>query len=383
MACILKAPTEETKGVVIFTTQERDRLILTDKKLQEKIRSLRDRWVVGLHHNWHDYNFVYNSLFDFSMAGEEDLREATGKSVPLIPMDACNFVPDFFKPSQGEKFWDILYIARAVFFKRIPEFFECIRALYDKGYKYRVLFICPIPPYDRKETKTVFYNIRKVYDGMFSAEEKNLFILLTLNYRYPFPFGLETLSYFYKSSKIFVHFAEDERRCRVVAYAWATGIPVAGMPCVGSLLPKELRVKPYYYEVSDYSHFPEQIVCAINDSQSDRNDFEKARKNFSIVYTKQVLSQRLEKFFTVNGLGYETNHLSLSNLDIRLGRHHGIGSGPNTVLFPLPQFVTLLQNQQRVMEVVMNYQDPEKQLERLFPVEPKTSFFGKMMGKAS
>lgn len=381
MACILKAPTEGTKGVVIFTTQERDRLILKDKKLQEKIWSLKDRWVIGLHHNWHDYNFVYNPLFDFSMAGEEDLKEVTGRSIPLISMDACNFVPDFFKPSQGEKFWDILYIARAVFFKRIPEFLECIRSLYDRGYKYRVLFICPIPPYDRKETKTVFYNIREVYDGMFSEEEKNLFILLTLTYRYPFPFDLETLAYFYRSSKIFVHFADNERRCRVAAYAWATGIPVVGMPCVASLLPKEHCVKPYYYEVSDYSRFPEQIASALKNNQFDEDDFEKVRENFSVTYTKQILSERLEKLFAANGLGYGTGCHSLSNLGIRLGRHYGIGSGPNSILFPLPQFVELLQNRQRVMEVVAKCEDPERELEKLFPVKSKTSFFRRMIGK--
>lgn len=382
MACILKAPTEGTKGVVTFTTQERDRLIQKDKELQEKIWPLKDRWVVGLHHNWHDYNFVYNPLFDFSMAGEEDLREVSGKHIPLIPMDACNFVPEFFKPSQGEKFWDILYIARAVFFKRIPEFFECIRTLYDRGYRYRVLFICPIPPYDRKGTKTVFYNIRDVYDEMFSDEEKNLFVLLTLNYRYPFPFDLETLAYFYRSSKIFVHFADDEKRCRVAAYAWATGIPVVGMSCVGSLLPKDLRVKPYYYEVSDYSHFPEQMVRALNDSKSNKKDFEKVRENFNVVYTKQVLSERLEKLFTANSLDYETSHLSLSNLDVRLGRHYDIGSGPNTISTPLSQFLDVLQNQEEIIKItIMKHQDPERELEILFPVKSKPSFFRRMIGR--
>ena len=340
--------------------------------LQEKIWALKDKWVVRLHHNWHDYNFAYNPLFDFSMAGEEDLREVSGKSIPLIPMDACNFVPEFFRPSQSENFWDILYIARAVYFKRIPEFFECIRSLYDRGYKYKVLFICPIPPYDRKATRTVFYNIREVYDGMFSEEEKNLFTLLTLNYGYPFPFDLETIAYFYRSSKIFVHFADEERRCRVAAYAWATGIPVVGMPCIASLLPKELRVSPYYYEVSDYSHFPEESVSALNDSKFDKKDFEKVIEHFSVVYTRQVLSQRLEEFFAAKGLDYETGCLSLSNLDIRLGRHHGIGSGPNTISNPLSEFLDLIRNQQKAINVaVRKHKDPEKELPGLFPSRSK------------
>lgn len=379
MACILKAPTEGTKGVVVFTTQERDRLLLKDKKLQAKVWSLKNQWVVGLHHNWHDYNFVYNPLFDFSMAGEEDLIEVDGKSIPLLPLDACNFVPEFFKPAQSEKFWDILYVARAVSFKKIPEFFRCIRYLYDHGYKYKILFICPVPPYDRRETKTVFYNIRDVYDDMFTEEEKNRFTLLTLNYRYPFPFDLQTLAYFYRSSKIFVHFADDERRCRVAAYAWATGLPVVGMSSVGSLLPKHLQVAPYYYEVSDYRQFPEQIVRALDNAQSDKSDFEKVRENFSVVYTKQVLSERLETLFSANGWNYGMNGLLLSNLDIRLGRHHGIGSGPNTISSPLSQFLDLLQTQEHIV-AVMTQQDPERELERLFPMEAKPSFLRRMIG---
>ena len=264
MACILKAHSSVSCGVLVVTTQERDHQLRNNPELRKAIEGLKDRYLIGLHHNWHDWKFKYDALFDFSMAGDGDLIEVDGKEVPRIPMDACNFVQDTFHPGKGEKFWDILYVARAVNFKRIPEFFDAIRRLYDSGKRYRVLFICPVPPYDPNEEKTVFYKIRDVYDKMFSENEKDFFTLLTIEYRYPFPFDLDTLAHFYRSSKVFVHTADDERRCRVAAYAWASGLPVVGMDCVGGLLPLEARRSPYMFECKRYADFPDQIIKAIS-----------------------------------------------------------------------------------------------------------------------
>ena len=324
-------------------------------------------------------NFTYNPLFDFSMAGEDDLIEANGRTFPVIPMDACNFVPDYFKPSDQEPFWDILYVARAVAFKKIPEFFEAIRTLYDRGHRYRVLHICPIPPYQRRDRNAVLYEVRELYDKMFSEREQDLFTLLTVDFRYPFPFDLETLTHFYRSSRIFVHFANEERRCRVAAYAWATGIPVVAGPPVGSLLPLMLRVPPYFYEVGDYSEFPDQIIRALDENPSRRQDFEEVRKHVSAGSTGEALAEHLRPFLATNGPGVQTADLSLSSLDIRLGWHHGVGDGPNSVRASLPEFIDLLLTREpEVREVVTRSPDPERELERLFPVGvgKKTSFTG-------
>ena len=221
MASIIKIPTEKSKGVVIFTTQDRDNFILGNKKLEYKIISIKDKWLVGLHHNWHDYKFQYNSVFDFSLAGKEDLIEKDNLKFDQINIDACNFSPSFFKPIdyQTPKHWDILYVARAVWFKNIPEFFKMIRSLYDRKFKYRVLLICPIPPNSSfVKSKYIYQKVRKDYEKIFSHDERKMFTLLTTDFDDPFPFDLETLSLFYKNSKIFVHSAENERRCREKRY---------------------------------------------------------------------------------------------------------------------------------------------------------------------
>lgn len=361
MACILKAPTTKSKGILIFTTPERDNLILKDHVLQENIIKLKDRWIIGLHHNWHDYNFDYNSLFDFSMAGEGDLIERNGKKYQLVDMDACNFVPNYFKSNCGEKFWDVLYIARAVNFKKIPEFLRCVRELYDRKHSLRILFICPIPPYDKENEKTTFYNIRKVYDKLFSEEEKDLFTLLTIDYRYPFPFDLETLAFFYRSSKVFVHFADDEKRCRVTAYAWASGLPVVGMSCVGSLLPKKMRTEPYFYQVDSYANFPSTIMhCLKTINKRQKLSNIQTERLFKDRYTLLKIDKKMRRIFKNMGLFYDEKNMYVHNLGLRLGRHHELGSGPNTVNMKVTTFVEyLLKNQANIAEIIKDSEDPE------------------------
>ncbi len=377
MACILKLPSADSKGVITFTTQERDRFILYSKPLQEKILALKKEWVIGLHHNWHDYKFRYNPLFDFSMAGEEDLKEVSGVPFPLVPLDACNFVPEVFKPAEGEKFWDILYVARAVKFKKIPEFFECVRRLYDSGKRYRVLFICPIPPYKRSERKTVFYDIRRVYDSMFSEEEKDLFTLLTIDYRYPFPFDMPTLAQFYRSSKVFVHFADDERRCRVAAYAWASGMPVVGMSPVGSLLPSELRKEPYFYAVGNYIDFDHATPKAIENFDHARAEG-RASQFFNLRSMQERLIGELKKVFAEKGLSYGSGAEFLSDLDIRLGRHILPAQHKNSIDMPFTDFIDLLQSKQDDLDrVAQKTIDPEQILEEEYQTQnPSEPFIG-------
>lgn len=362
MACILRAPSADSCGVMIVTTQERDHQIKANPDLRKTIEAMKDRWLVGLHHNWHDWAFKYDPLYDFSMAGDGDLIEVDGKEVPRIPMDACNFVPDLFRPGTGEKFWDVLYVARAVNFKRIPEFFQSIRKIYDRGLRYRVLFICPVPPYDPMEEKTVFYKIRDVYDGMFSEPEKSLFNLLTIDYRYPFPFDLETLAYFYRSSKVFVHTADDERRCRVAAYAWASGLPVVGMECVGGLLPPEARRRPYLYEPRGHAEFPDQIERAISSLPAGAWDPDLMRASFSESETVATLDDWLAKMAARRGLPYRLGQISGANLSIRLGQHHNGVLGPNSLDTTLTDLLRWISTHSSKLAEYLDRQEPERSI---------------------
>src|SRR3989344_4608707 len=320
MACILKLPTKSAKGVVTFTDRERDMIIAKNANLQKKILSLKSKWVVGMHHNWVTFDSPYNHIFDFAMY----LPSYTGK-LPLVPFVATNFAPEFFKPSSNEKFWDILYVARAVKFKNIPDFFQCIRSLYDQGKKYRVLFICPIPPYKWINRRNHFYEIRKVYDEMFSEEEKDIFTLLTIDYRDPSPFDLETLAHFYKSSKIFVHASNKEKQGRAVGYAWSCGMPVVGLSCIGTPLPSELKTKPYFYEAFGYDDFPKLVSEAVEEIKnkiSSLSDWSKVMNMFKESENTRKLSLELKKSFSSKHLPYEPGKEFFHKLDFFLSNHY-------------------------------------------------------------
>jgi hypothetical protein len=355
VACILKSPGGRSKGVVAFTTQERDQVIKRDAAAEGAIRGLKDRWIVGLHHNWHDHQFDYDELFDFSMAGEGDLIERSGRSFPLVTLDACNFVPPAFAQTGGDRYWDVLYVARPVFFKGFGEFFSSIRALYDMGHRARVLCICPMPPYRKEEEETVLYDVRDVYEELFNYEERKTFTLLTLDFDYPFPFDLETVAHFYRSSKVFVHFAPGERRSRVAAYAWVTGIPVVAMGPVGSLLPPELRHPPFFHEVESYDTFHERIIEALN---TPADDFTEVRRCFLETETRVQLRRQLDEQFPGAGLAGNEGY-ALERLGIRLGRHHGLVPGPNEVPTSLISFLDAIADEVRVRTAVNSGEDPE------------------------
>jgi glycosyltransferase involved in cell wall biosynthesis len=354
MACLLKAPGASGKGVLVLTTQERDNVIAADPALRSAIEALKSRWLIGLHHNWHDHEFKRDPLFDFSMAGEGDL---IGDPVPLVTLDACNFVPEEFQPG-GEPFWDLLYVARPVFFKGLDHFLDAVRALYDQGRRDRVLCLCPMPPYDPAEEATVFFGLEDSYLERFSREERQRFTLLTIRRDYPFPLDLPTLAHFYRSSRAFAHFAPDERRCRVAAYAWASGMPVIGTEAVGSLLPEPLRVPPAFTEVSGADEYAPRIAEVL-DTAYDAAGHTGAAEYFSHASTVRSLCDQLDALFPGEGLA-DPGGYSTTGLGIRLGRHHGLSSGPNRVPMSVSGLAAALgADEDTVAGAVASEPDPE------------------------
>ena len=282
MACILKIPSKASKGIVIFTSQEKSKIIAADQNLQKRIRLFKDKWIFGVHHNWQDHKFEYNDLYDFEIAGEKYLIERNDKRLNRLELSAANFVPNNFRFSKNNKFWDILYVGRSVHFKKIPDFFSAIRKLYDDGKMYRVLFISPIHP-ECKKNKSIssnFCNIVESYEKMFTSKEREYFNLLTLDYDYPFPFDLDTLSHFYKSSRVFVFTSDDEMRPRTVGYAIASGLPIVVRESISYMLPKDIRKAPFIYVAKDKDFFPKLIDKAIKFSNS--KDYNKLSMKASV-----------------------------------------------------------------------------------------------------
>ena len=339
MACLIKAPDAAGKGCVTFTTPERDQLINKDPQVRAAVEALKGRFLLGLHHNWHDHAFAYDPLFDFSMAGDGDLTERDARPFARIPLDACNFAPVCFAPRQRgvEPFWDVLNVSRAVFFKGIPEFFKAIRAIYDRGRFIRVLYVCPVPPPSNDGTQFQLQDIRQRYEALFSIEERRFFTLLTMEWDYPFPLDLETLAFFYRSSRVYLHPAPEERRCRVAAYAWATGIPVVARENVASIVPRGLRRRPFWFAFDDPADMADAILDAI-DHATDDLQWDDVSAEFRSERSAQRMGQLLAEMSSSRGGGASKHPINPSRLDIRLGRHHLPPAGPNNMSQSLTAF---------------------------------------------
>jgi hypothetical protein len=362
MACIVKLPTAKSKGVVTFTTQE-EVLIRNNPNRLAKFQALKDKYVTGLHYNWHNFNCKPDQLFDFHMAGAEDLKITNGEKINHITMDACNFVRPEYHISPNEKMWDVLYVANAVDFKDPITFLKAIREIYDLGRTPRVLYICPVPKWSFKHRHEFITDIWERYEKMFNKDEQFFFNLLCLYDNYPRYFDRQTLAHFYKSSKLFVHTAWDERRCRVAAYAFTCGNPVIAKASVGSILPPELRKEPYYYEVDPKTNnYADQILKALDHYNANNKsyDFTPYRREFACELTVPRLAEELEKVFRSKNLTYEGEILP-HNLDHRMGRHHGFGLNTNSVNQNLDDFMSA------VMDLSSPKNDSIVQLE--FPEE--------------
>lgn len=365
MACILKIPTQNSKGILTFTTPEW-RHISSNKNLLDLLGSLRSFWVTGLHFNWHDYQFKPLSQFDFFMAGEQDLRPVDQSPYRLLPMDACNFTPASYRPAPTrEKFWDVLIVGNPVFFKRPEVVLQTIRKLFDTvGYALRVLYVCPLPKYKFSNEDSVLYDVRAYYESLFTAEERASFTLLTTDFDSPNPFDRNTLSVFFRNSKVFLHCATEERRCRIAAYAWCAGLPVVAYPAVASILPESLRTVPGYFSVNSDDQYVPQLIAAIRAAP----DFDPALYQFELSEscTVQKLEAELQSIFQELGLPYEGTLIG-QNLDRRLGWHHeALGGLANGVRQPLNAFMRaalgLRASQGADMQAMLAHAYPEKVL---------------------
>ena len=357
MACILKIPDENNKGVISFTTIERDRIIYRNKNIPPLIKALKDKWTVGLHHNYYDHHFEYDDLFDFSMVQNDLLIQTKDKKndFPKVYSHALNFTPNIFHPTNNEKFWDIIHVSRAQKTKGVPDFFKIIKTLYDLGKLYKVLLICSVPEKNDFSNKNLIHNTRELYEKTFTKKEQEYFTFLSLDYNPPYPLGVDVISHFYKNSKILLNSGNDERHGRINAYAWACGMPVVALERMEEHLPANLVKEPIIYSSTSYEDLPELVSKALDyvDNHYNVNDFQEVINFSSEEYNKQKIIDNLQPFYSpINQRKSDPKYFNLNNLDKRIARHHGFGSSTNGVHWSIEELIKYLNN--RTSEELLN-----------------------------
>jgi glycosyltransferase involved in cell wall biosynthesis len=274
-------------------------------------------------------------------------------------LDACNFTPKYFEPAVEAPTWDVLIVGRGVKFKRPALAIDSIRSLASLVPDVRVLMLYPMPNRTLLSWRSVQHDLPRRYERNFSVAERENITAIFPKENYPFPFNRRELSLFYRSSRVFVHFAEKETRCRVAAYAWATGMPVVGTAGIGDLLPSELLCEPAFYEVVS-DDYVDPIRRALSGSAS--YDEAPYRKLLEETESSTVLVESLNRLPRSDG-SMTLEQLLNQNLDIRLGWHHKPEIGANGPGASLIDFLHSLASVNRDTESALKSSDfPERLL---------------------
>jgi hypothetical protein len=191
-------------------------------------------------------------------------------------------------------------------------------------------------------------NFFELYNQIFTREERELLTVIAPEHDYPFPYDKPTLAHFYNSSKVFAHFAPDERRCRVIAYASAAGLPVVASKDCLSILPSALQNSPYCFEVSNDDEYAHKLIEAVEAADSSNLDMHSVVDYFNYDNATHELVAQLTKLFNEP---FDIDEFNLHDLDHRLGRHQGISLGSNKVSGNIVDFISALYND----EIKNNY----------------------------
>jgi hypothetical protein len=239
-----------------------------------------------------------------------------------------------------------------------------------------VLHLCPVPPAVPEGTH--LHDIRQRFEAMFSSEERRYFNLMTMEWDNPFPLDLQTLAFFYRSSRIYVHSAPNERRARAGAYAWATGMPMVSRENIASILPEQFRRPPFLFEYDEPAQMSDAILAAL-DSKIGDPEWGTVAGEFSIETSAQRLEQALQALAARRGETLSSQPIRAHGFDLRLGRHHEIGGGTNLVDQPVLRFCNeLLNRSDAVLAALTKQPDPELALAadcvvKSLPTEPNTN----------
>ena len=318
MAFVLKDPVGDSPGIIIFTHKERLFLDCNVPPVKKALSELRKHYVFGMHWGAHHPNVSPPTIIDFHLAGPGTVSFA--RPVRHIPLCSRNFTPACFKPASLPKYWDVINISRPIRQKRLDDFFQVIRRVYDQGHLLRVLLLCPWPP--RMDDPSWWYReLEGDYLRMFSESERQYFSLMRLQHGPvgAFPLPQETIAYFYNVSKFFCLFSEHEGESRVIAEALLCGLPVVVRETLlgggrDYLTPENSRT------FSSLDEAAEQFIEIANNHHHYSFDTSKLEIELSERHTKSKLQRALQGLF--HELGYPfLGEPRLDKLDRRLPGH--------------------------------------------------------------
>ena len=315
MAHIFKHPSEGSKGILVFTHKEIG-------KAETRAHSLREKYYLGIHYGSAANLYTHSQPWqDFCMGAKSTV--SFGNAEPFrIPFNSRGFTPEYFtEKKQTTKYWDIINVSRNANVKKLPEFLNAIRKLYDQGKMYKVLLV--VPSADNEKPNSHFTNIVDVYGDMFSEKERELFTLMRLSKELGF-LGISprTIAHFYNSSKVFCLLSDAEGESRVIHEALLCGLPVvvyAGLLGGG----RDYLDQSNSVQFGSYNDVYLALDAAVQGSEGDlKVDTERLSEELSELKTIPRVKQMFSQLYSINNEKFDNELINTDNLNLRLPGHY-------------------------------------------------------------
>ncbi len=225
MAHIFKYPSGDNNGIVVISHLEAYRAMDDYRGIIDDIKN--KGYFIGVHYGGFSNGAPYPDFADFFM-GKPSVTDIAQRNPDAfdIPIVSSNFTSIVFKKDpEVKKYWDIINVSRAGNVKRLDVFFNEVKKIYNLGFKYKILLVCPKRHEETKEDH--FVDIEDVYYEMFTKEERQLFTLMRLDESLEFKGLSKTqLAYFYQASKVSTLFSMCEGSPGVIAESLLCEVPV-------------------------------------------------------------------------------------------------------------------------------------------------------------
>lgn len=342
MATILKKPSKDSKGIVVFTHKELNYFrgrpskpkglnwfspkfyfdqglkVLLSPFYQSKLEKLQKNYVVGIHWGWFARDVKTPSWVNFHLAGKET---ATFVDNPfIIPLGSSSFTPVCMQPNGADKYWDIICVAKSTKVKMYDELLKSIRRVYDQGHNYKVLFVVAS---NMHEPKSDYYSdLLDDYNQMFSAKERENFTIIKTDPQTGFQgFSYTFISHLYNQSKVFTLFTQREGVAKVIKEAQLCGLPVVVKSDLEGGGRDYLNEKnSHTFDTYENSH--EALIYAVENYKSFEIDSEGLAKELRADYSLDKLKGHLKDYFQQNDLKFEDNLINTDNLNRRFPAHY-------------------------------------------------------------
>ena len=338
MAHIFKYPSNNSKGIIVFTHKEliafsfnashirrfrrNPSTIINNVFLsfffKRKINSLRENFLIGIHLGLYATNVDTTFWVDFHMTSP---GTATFNSKQfVIPLSSAHFTPSVMRQDENcEKYWDIICVAKNTRGKNIDKLLDSIRRIYDLKKNYKILIIIAT---NRSESNFKYYNeIMADYFKKFTpVERENLTIIRTHPDTGFQGLSYSTLSYFYNRSKIFTLFSEIEGHAKVVKEAQLCGLPIVVKSDLKGGVKDSLTSENSSFFI-DFESAHETLIKAVEHYKDYKVIADYWASELREDFTIEKLKEHFHLLYEFNSLKFDGKLENLDNLNRRLPAH--------------------------------------------------------------